>query len=34
MGWMDKQIVFRKDRHLKDGKMKWVDEWVCGEKDG
>ena len=34
MGWMDKQILLRKDRHLKDGKMKWVDEWVCGEKDG
>lgn len=33
MGWMDKQIVVRKGRHLKDGKMQWVDEWVCGEKD-
>lgn len=27
MGWMDDQIVIRK-RHLKDGKMKWVDGWV------
>lgn len=29
MGWMDGRMVIRKDRHLKDGKIKWVDEgWV------
>ena len=33
MGCMDKQIVMRKDRRPKEGKMKWVDEWVSREKD-
>ena len=29
MGWMDEQMVIKKDRPLKDGKIKWVDRgWV------